>query len=95
MLRTQNVCILEDSQRPGPGTASPTGLSQSPRPSPLGTLLTGPRQFSLSEFNSSTQVEPGFCVLSTSHQGLLMQVSLGRTGKKLLYRCLWNGQRGV
>ena len=59
------------------------------------TLLTGPRQFSLSEFDSSTQAEPGFCVLSTSRQGLLMQVSSGRTGKKHLYRCLWNWQGGV
>ena len=40
MLRTQNVHTLEDSRRPGPGTASPTGFSQSTRPSPLGTLLT-------------------------------------------------------
>ena len=40
MLRTQNVLTLEDSRRPGPGTASPTGFSQSTRPSPLGTLLT-------------------------------------------------------
>ena len=40
MLRTQNVHALEDSRRPGPSTASPTGFSQSTRPSPLGTLLT-------------------------------------------------------
>lgn len=87
LLRTHRD--LAPAQPHPPGSHSPPGRV------PLGTLLTGPRQFSLSEFNSSTQVEPGFCVLSTSHQGLLMQVSLGRTGKKLLYRCLWNGQRGV
>lgn len=89
------MSALEDSRRPGPGTASPTGSSQPTSPSPLGTLITGPHQFSLSEFDSSTQAEPGFCVLSRSRQGLLMQVSSRCTGKKHLYQCLWKGQGGI